>query len=288
MDRSKMRGGSGGVRRESPSPPAPRPSQLMSTLYLASDPRSLADRLADALDADAKTGDFFAPTRVVVPNRFVRKWLRLWLARKLDVAINLTYQTLEEALWQFVQQVDPSQGASPPEAIDSNVYRLMVLSVLLEEQDPALAPLQRYVQMQSSTLTRLSCRRAWYLADRVGALLQEYEYHRQDAFMSNPGCGMTSASGVLRDSCRAAWNGRNGPSSGTSHANRTADAPCSTDSANKVSRRFRSMRWKSWKPARYARASAASCISSASRNSPNCTPGRSAGLANFSMFASIT
>jgi exonuclease V gamma subunit len=155
----------------------------MSTLFLASDPRSLADRLADALDADAKTGDFFAPTRVVVPNRFLRKWLRLWLARKLDVAINLTYQTLEEALWQLVQEADPNRSASPPEAIDSNVYRLMALSVLLEEQDPDLAPLQRYVQMQGSSLSRLSCRRAWYLADRVGALLQEYEYHRQDAFI---------------------------------------------------------------------------------------------------------
>src|ERR1019366_347201 len=155
----------------------------MSTLYLASDPRSLADQLADALDEQAKTGDFFAPSLVVVPNRYLRKWLRLWLARKLDVAINLTYQSLEDTLWQLLQQVDPRPSASPPEAIDENVYRLMVLSVLLEEQDPDLAPLQRYLQLQGPALSRLSCRRAWYLADRLGVLLQNYEYHRQEALI---------------------------------------------------------------------------------------------------------
>ncbi|MBI1831811.1 MAG: exodeoxyribonuclease V subunit gamma, partial [Planctomycetes bacterium] len=29
-------------------------------------------------------------------------------------------------------------------------------------------------------MSRLSCRRAWYLADRIGLRLQDYEYHRQD------------------------------------------------------------------------------------------------------------
>ena len=155
----------------------------MSILYLASDPRSLADQLADALDDTAKTGDFFAPSIVVLPNRFLRKWLRLWLARKLDVAVNLDYQSLEPALWSMLCHVDPHPPVVPPEAIDENTYRLMVLAVLLEEPDENLAPLQRYLQRQGPALSRLSCRRAWYLADRLGVLLQDYEYHRQDAFI---------------------------------------------------------------------------------------------------------
>src|SRR5213076_1909463 len=70
----------------------------MSILYLGSDPRSLADKLADELDQHAKQADFFVPTMIVVPNRYVRKWLKLWLARRLDVAINLDFQYLEDAL----------------------------------------------------------------------------------------------------------------------------------------------------------------------------------------------
>ena len=119
----------------------------MSTLYLAADPRSLADRLAENLDNQAKAGDFFIPATVVVPNRYLRKWLRLWLARRLDIAINLDFHDLEEALWRLLRQVDPEQGSTAPEPIDENVYRLMVLSVLLEEKEPALTPLRRYLQL---------------------------------------------------------------------------------------------------------------------------------------------
>ncbi len=155
----------------------------MSTLYLGSDPRSLADKLADELDQQAKTGDFFAPASIVVPNRYLRKWLRLWLARKLDVAINLQFDTLEIALWNLLREVDPQQAASPAEPIDENIYRLMMLSVLLADHDPHLALFERYLQREGPTLSRLSCRRAWHLADRIGLLIRDYEYARQDALI---------------------------------------------------------------------------------------------------------
>jgi exodeoxyribonuclease V gamma subunit len=157
----------------------------MSTLYLGSDPRSLADQLADDLEREAKDGDFFKPATIVVPNRYLKKWLRLWLARRLDVAINLDFQILEPALWNLLREVDPANLASPPETVDENIYRLMVLSILLEVNDPDLLPLQRYLQLQEPKLSRLSCRRAWYLADRLGVRLTDYEYNRQDALIQN-------------------------------------------------------------------------------------------------------
>ena len=140
----------------------------MSLLYLGSDPRSLADQLADDLERHAKDEDFFTPASIVVPNRYVKKWLRLWLARRLDVAINLRFQPLEEALWDLLKVVDPAQAPTPPEAVDDNTYRLIILSILLEIDDPDLAPLQRYLQLIGARMSRLSCRRAWYLADRLG------------------------------------------------------------------------------------------------------------------------
>jgi exonuclease V gamma subunit len=152
----------------------------MSILYLGSDPRSLAEQLADDLDRQAREGDFFAPATIVVPNRFLQRWLRLFLARRLDVAINLKFQVLEAALWDLLRELDPSAEAAPPESIDDNIYRLMVLSILLEEKGADLAPLQRYLQLQEPKLSRLSCRRAWHLADRLGARLRDYEYSRQD------------------------------------------------------------------------------------------------------------
>jgi exonuclease V gamma subunit len=151
----------------------------MSVLYLGSELQSVAARMADVLIAEEGRGDFFSPVTVVVPNRYLRKWLRLFLARRLGVSINLRYLHLEDALWEWLRRLDPRQHPATPEPLDENAYRLLVLSVLLEDREPSLATLQRYIGLQSQPLPRLSCRRAWQLADRIGLLIRDYEYHRQ-------------------------------------------------------------------------------------------------------------
>jgi exodeoxyribonuclease V gamma subunit len=155
----------------------------MSTLYLGSELQSLANRLADVLIAHERQSDFFTPVTVVVPNRYLRKWLRLTLARKLGVCVNLQFFAFEEALWKLLREVDLRPHAAEPEALDENAYRLLVLSVLLEDRDPDLAILQQYIRMQTLPLTRLSCRHAWNLSERLAHLVQEYEYHRQDVLI---------------------------------------------------------------------------------------------------------
>src|SRR5262245_5368613 len=142
----------------------------MSVLYLGSELESLAARMADGLEADERRGDFFAPVTVVVPNRYLRKWLRLFLARRLGLRINLRFLDLEDALWELLRELDPRQHPAAPEPLDENAYRLLVLSVLLEDHEPSLAALHQYIQLQTQPLTRLSCRRAWQLADRLGLL----------------------------------------------------------------------------------------------------------------------
>jgi exonuclease V gamma subunit len=160
----------------------------MCVVYLGCDLESLAVRLADTLLSEERQGDFFAPATVIVPNRYLRKWLRLWLARRTGISINLRFPELEDGLWELLRSLDPRLHAPgtdasprmPPEPLDANTYRLLVLSVLLQEREPSLAALQRYIQLQAGPLTRLSCRRAWQLADRIGSLIHQYEYHRQD------------------------------------------------------------------------------------------------------------
>src|SRR5438094_5739802 len=100
----------------------------MSILYLGSELQSLATRLADELLANEQHGDFFAPVTVVVPNRYLRKWLRLWLARRTGISINLRFVDLEEALWEMLRAVDSRPHVAAPEPLDPNTYRLLVLS----------------------------------------------------------------------------------------------------------------------------------------------------------------
>src|SRR5438876_861495 len=118
----------------------------MSTLYLGTDQDSLARQLASLLEEQARAGDFFAPVTVVVPNRYLKKWLQLWLARQQGVAINLVFKYLDEALWDLLKELD-QRPQPPPVLLDQGSYRLMVLAVLLDEEasPTALAPLRNFL-----------------------------------------------------------------------------------------------------------------------------------------------
>ena len=165
------------------APRARPPLTKMSTLYLGSELQSLAEKLAEELAAHERDGDFFAPVTIVVPNRSQRQWLRLWLARRTGVCINLRFRYLEEALWELLRDADPRAHQATPEPLDDQAYRLMVLAVLVEDRDPGLAVLQEYAGIGVLPLSRRACRRAWHLADQLWQLIRDYEYDRQDTLI---------------------------------------------------------------------------------------------------------
>jgi exonuclease V gamma subunit len=157
----------------------------MSTLYLGTDLVSLAGRLAEVLD-EAVRDDCFRTVTIVVPNRNVRKWLQLWLARRDGVAINLTFDYLENVLWELLGALDPRSFPAPLELLDDEQYRLLILAPLLtEERGPsALTPLRQYLGDRDRQSGRRWWRRAWQLAGQLAALIRDYEYHRHDAIVA--------------------------------------------------------------------------------------------------------
>ncbi len=155
----------------------------MSTLYLATNAEVLADRLAANIDQQQRAGDIFTPTQIVVPNPYLGKWLRLRLARQHGIAINLQFGYLESTLWNMLRTVDPRTHEVKPELLDGDIYRLLVLSVLLGEDEPNLTGLRHYFKGEGDPQSRRSWRRAWHLADKLGNLIRDYEYHRQEALI---------------------------------------------------------------------------------------------------------
>src|SRR5260370_35189416 len=103
----------------------------MSTLYLGTDSETLAGKLAELLQA--KDRDPFIPVTIVLPNRYLGKWLKLWLARRLGLAFNLRFLYLENALWEWLRSVDPRSHPSEPELLDQDRHRLMGLARPWEE-----------------------------------------------------------------------------------------------------------------------------------------------------------
>lgn len=154
----------------------------MSTLYLGTDIEPLAHKLAELLDQARGAGDFFRPAVVVVPNRYLAKWLRLRLARELGVAVNVKVEyLLEKVMWEMLKELDGRAHPAPLQHLDENDYRLMVLAALVDEEaGTELGPLREYLSHESREPGRDHWRRAWQLAGLLAALIRDYEYHRQD------------------------------------------------------------------------------------------------------------
>src|SRR5438094_214502 len=154
----------------------------MSHLFLGSNPERLAQQLAEALDQRLRNEDPFVPVEIIVPNPYLGKWLRFQLARLLGVAMNFRFTFLEQALWDMLRRLDPRRHAKPVEQMDGDLYRWLVLSVLLEVPDPDLAGLRHYLDGVAAD-SPARWRRAWHLADRMSSLIRDYEYHRQESLI---------------------------------------------------------------------------------------------------------
>jgi exonuclease V gamma subunit len=153
----------------------------MSTLYLGGNLTRLAGKLAEVLE-EAAALDCFRPVRIVVPNRNMRRWLQLLLARRDGVALNLQFPYLESVLWDLLSALDPRDHPAPLARLEDEQYRLLTLAALLDETSgtTAMALLRQFLGKQPD---RRWWRRAWQLAERMAGLIRDYEYHRHEAIV---------------------------------------------------------------------------------------------------------
>ena len=156
----------------------------MSKLYLGVDIAALADRLAVDLAEAARTGDFFTPAVVVVPNLYLKKWLRLFLARRFGITANIRFVALEDLFWELLRGLDPRSHDRPVERMADDAYRMMILSVLLDDRagGRAVEPLRDF--LGGDARQRDVYRKAWQLSVRLADLIGEYEFHRRAVILS--------------------------------------------------------------------------------------------------------
>ena len=115
---------------------------------------ALADALADAL-APQRTALDLAPDTIIVPSTAMARWVEARLAQRFGVAANLDQPYPAQFLWRTITQVLPDVPAQSPFDTDTLAWRIYrLLDALPAEADPALAPLQAYVQ-GADALTRM-------------------------------------------------------------------------------------------------------------------------------------
>jgi exonuclease V gamma subunit len=148
--------------------------------YFSNDVETLGQEFLEKLDA--AWGDPLRPPALLVPNRYVEKWLKLFVSRKQGALVGLRGEFIEKFLWRMlVEGADAGKNAT---LIDGPLLCQVLLHVMERvEKDggpPGLFALRNYLLAEGHASGRV--KRRIGLATRLSGLFLEYEYSRPDLY----------------------------------------------------------------------------------------------------------
>lgn len=149
-------------------------------LYFSNQLMPLADKLHDHLRPGDTDVNVLEPSVVIVPNMNLSKWIKLTLARKASIFMNVEFRYLEIGLWKMIRSLDPDP--IEPERLTSNNAAVLLFFILmsLEGDVPDLIPVMRYLGRPGGGRRSDYEIRCWQLSGELARLFQEYEYHRSE------------------------------------------------------------------------------------------------------------
>jgi exodeoxyribonuclease V gamma subunit len=150
-------------------------------LYFSNQLMPLADRLYDDLAAGASEGTALAPEIVIVPNMNLSKWIKLTLARRSGIFMNVRFEYLERGLWQMIRSLADLNDVEP-ELLDRERMTILLFFIFMapDRDAPELIPVNRYLNRFNENAGGDMGIRCWQLAEELARLFQEYDYHRAD------------------------------------------------------------------------------------------------------------
>lgn len=150
------------------------------TLYFSNQLIPLAEKLQKNLVPADTAIHPLVPPMVIVPNMNLSKWIKLTLARRCGIFMNVEFQFLESGLWQMLRSL--SDPAKPePELLDRERMILLLFFILMaaDYETTEMAVVNRYLDTREEREGDREIR-CWQLAEELARLFQEYEYHRLD------------------------------------------------------------------------------------------------------------
>ncbi|MBC2743155.1 MAG: exodeoxyribonuclease V subunit gamma, partial [Desulfosarcina sp.] len=150
-------------------------------LYFSNQLMPLADKLHENLMPKDASANILDPPVVIVPNMNLSKWLKLTLARKTAIFMNVEFQYLETGLWQMIRSLDPNPDPAS-ELLDSDSLKILLFFILMapDREAPDLIPVNQYLRLADGGERGDLEIRCWQLSEELARLFQEYEYHRSD------------------------------------------------------------------------------------------------------------
>jgi exonuclease V gamma subunit len=151
---------------------ADRPT-MPATLHFSNALEALADRLIENIRAQGQ--DPFVTASIATPASAMRDWLKVRVAEKMSIAVNIAFPHLENLLWERLAERDPGRevaGRQPARLLDTFSFQGLVLARL--RRDPPVALRAYLATAQPEDAARRLCQ----LAGQLASLFREYEYNR--------------------------------------------------------------------------------------------------------------
>ncbi len=153
-------------------------------IYYGDSIEKLAGKLVEALKAERKAkNNPFDFSQVVVPNANIAKWLRMRaFSDEPSLCMGIEFPFVEQCLFTMLR--DSLEPKYRPQLLPMNAYANGIMSILLKDGDPRLAPFRRYIADGDggplAIDSRNKARMAWQLAIKLADLMDKYEVHRQN------------------------------------------------------------------------------------------------------------
>ena len=153
------------------------------TIYFSDRIEDLADGLKAKLVEERRSADPFRFSTVVVPNTNIAKWLRVrTFADEPSLCMGIDFPFIEGHLFDLLSRCLASKARPKPH--QDGDYPVCILSILLGDPDPLLAPFRRYVADGDagplSIDSREKARMAWQLSSKLAGLMDQYEVYRPE------------------------------------------------------------------------------------------------------------
>lgn len=148
------------------------------TLFFSNRLEALAEKLLENMGRGRSAGnDPLQASRIVVPNTNLARWLKLAIACRRSICMNVAFDFLERGLWRMLADLDPDPARVAPLEMEERQALLLWALQQMPVDDRRLQPLRRYLEA-SGGAGRAA--RLWQLSETLARLFSEYELHRAD------------------------------------------------------------------------------------------------------------
>ena len=167
------------------------------------------DRLIVPLAKELDKRDPFQTAEIVVPNFSLEKWISLKLAQYHGIAANISFITLEKAIFHSLKNTLQNFNC---DLLKQETIQCMLMDILREKlgnMDPVCEPIRSYLNPEIEITSEAFEHRLFQLSGRLLYLFKEYEYSRNEELITawNEGRNIVENQALGTESWqRTLWN----------------------------------------------------------------------------------